>query len=236
MVRWFDGPMVRENFLNRHTLTRRIVSEFRMPSVEQLIVAQGCCLDHFQAALAAGTTTITHLTVGITLYNHTENTTKLEAMTSMIRRAVRLKSLTIKRGTDDPPIHPPLSFFQALEACATITEIKVEIPDQSGNNSSDEHRLLSPRDAQHFQRITARNQKLALFLANPMTYPTHQLPTLMRQFDNHCPTGRYLLSRCLPEILAFNQIQSAKKRTSKTSPMPKSTRQLRKRRNISYQV
>ena len=69
--------------------------------------------------------------------------------------------------------------------------------------------------APELQAITERNHELARCMANPtIYYRSDQLPELMGRFDQ-CPTGRYMLVRCLPGILSFEKIQSATDRKRK---------------------
>ena len=87
---------------------------------------------------------------------------------------------------------------------------------------------------QQLRRITARNRTLERFVASPTTYPTNRLLDLMRRFD-YSPTGRYLLARRLPELFSFQKGQCLfppLKARGKKAPIPKPTRELRKRKNI----
>ena len=128
------------------SVTKRIVSGFKMPSVEHLTLRASCTLEHVQAALDAGTATVTQLTFEIA-------TEKLESLTRMIRGAVQLNSLTIITYEGNPLNRPPRQLFQALEACPTVTEIQVD------SDYGDPHYFTEP-EVQQLRRITARNSEL----------------------------------------------------------------------------
>jgi hypothetical protein len=169
--------------------------EFKMPSVEELTLYPSCEIKSFQAALDAGMATVTQLSVFLMPRDDKNETPKkLESLTRMIRGAVKLNSLTIhSRGHKLPQL------LQALEACATVTEIHVNDNDGDGIPYA-----LPVPDVQPLRRITARNSELGQFVANPSTFPNDTLLTLMRQFNN-CPTGLYMLTRRLPEVFSFEK-------------------------------
>ena len=170
--------------------------EFIMPSsVEELTLYPSCGIKHFQAALDAGMATVTKLSVYLMPRDEKNETPKkLESLTRMIRGAVKLKSLTIhSRGHKLPQL------LQALEACATVTEIHVNDNDGDGIPYA-----LPVPEVQPLRRITARNSELGQFVASPSTFPNDKLLTLMRQFNN-CPTGLYMLTRRLPEVFSFEK-------------------------------
>ena len=232
----FETPLAANNFAHfvEHLSVSALVlgvlqheqyCEFKMPSVEHLTL---CCfseIKHFQAALDAGMSSLKRLTVDFVRHNELYGTTeKLESLIRMIRGAVILNSLTIHNCTvlrdGRNPLRPPRQLFEALEACASVTEIHV-------NNDGDPYDFTEP-EVQQLRRITARNRKLGRFLANPSTFPNAKLLTLMRQF-NDCPSGLYMLTRRLPEMFSF-----LKGSCLFLSMEPIPTRQLRKRRKISY--
>ena len=201
------------------SVTKRIVSGFKMPSVEQLTLNFKCKVKHFQAALDAGMTTVKRLTVEFVQRNKPSATTerleaeRLEALTRMIRGAVKLNSLTIKTyGSYHPRL--PRQLVQALEACASVTEIHV--------NNDGERQDFTEHEEQQLRQVTARNSELGQFVSNPSTFPIAKLLNLMRQFDK-CPTGLYVLTRRLPEMFSFE----------KGNCLFPLTRKLRKRRKIS---
>ena len=176
--------------------------EFKMPLVEQLTLRPSCKIKHFQAALGAGMSTVKRLTVEFFRYEGCAATEKLEALTRMIRGAVKLNSLTLRtyagNGLNHLPlrqsIHLPLrQLFQALEACATVTEIHVNNYDGSPN-------IFTEPEVQELLRITARNR----FVANPSTFPNDKLLNLMIQLSD-CPSGLYMLTRRLPEVFSFEK-------------------------------
>ena len=95
----------------------------------------------------------------------------------------------------------PIEVMDAIEACPSVTQIQHDHQfRQSGLRRSAVQRKL--------QAIAARNRALARFVADPRAYAGDELLTLMRQFDN-CPTGRYMLARCLPGIPSFFKIQNS---------------------------
>ena len=95
----------------------------------------------------------------------------------------------------------PIEVMDAIEACPSVTQIQHDHQfRQSGLRRSAVQRKL--------QAIAARNRALARFVADPRAYAGDELLTLMRQFDN-CPTGRYMLARCLPGIPSFFKIRKS---------------------------
>ena len=199
-------------------LTKRIVPEFKMPSVEMLTLQSCCKVEHFKAAVEAGTATLTHVKASVSGFKKDDATAKLDSLARMIWGAVRLESLTI-RTLEDNRLRPPRRLLQALEACASVTEIQV--------NKDSNRAIFSKRDVQLLRRVTARNQELARWMASPHTYPNEQLLTLMRQFDS-CPTGRFMLSRLLPELFSFQKGSSLFQTMD-----PNPTKKLHKKRKIS---
>ena len=192
-----------------------------MPSVKELTLYSECGIAHFYAALDAGMATVTRLSVFFThLEDENETAKKLEYLTRMIRGAVQLNSLNIHKHNSRYPLNPPRQLFEALEACASVTEIR---------NDDERHDFTGPEVQQQLRQITARNSNLGQFVANPSTFPNAKLLTLMRQF-NDCPSGLYLLTRRLPEAFSFQKGSSLFPLTVN----PNSTKQLRKRRKISY--
>ena len=196
-------------------------------SVEFLTLSPICKLEHFQAALHAGMATVIQLTVQLWLAHADVATEKLESLTRMIRGAVQLNSLTIITYEGNLLNRPPHQLFEALEECASVTEIRVS----NGGNQRNFSKLdFSERDVQQLRRITARNRELGQFLADPASFPNeNRLSTLMLQLDDS-PTGLYMLTRRLPEIFSFAKGSSLF--LSMVEPNP--TRWLRKRRKFSY--
>ena len=196
---------------------------FKMPAVEQLTLWPECEPKSWEAALDAGMATVIRLTVVFELYREDGDTTeKLKSLTRMIRGAVKLNSLTIYNDSSRNPLRLPRQFFQALEACSTVTEIH-------GNHHDGDRPLFTASEVRQLRRITARNSELGQFLANPSIFPNNKVLTLMRQFNN-CPTGLYVLTRRLPEIFSFEMGNSLFPLIVEPNP----TRNLRKRRKISY--
>ena len=197
---------------------------FKMPSVEVLTVYAGSETKHFQAALEAGMSTVTRLTVDfMPLDDENETTKKLKSLTHMIRGAVKLRSLTIHNHSSRNQLCPPRQLFQALEACASITEIHVN------HDDGYPHDFTEP-EVQQLRQITARNSELGQFVGNPSTFPNDKLLILMLQLDE-CPSGLYMLARRLPEVFSFE-----KGNCLFPSMEPNLTRKLRKRRKISYKA
>ena len=201
-------------------LTKRSVSGFTMPSVEQLTLYHWCGIKHFQAALDAGMTTVKRLTVQLAEYSVDGATEKLESLTRMIRGAVKLNSLTI-RNRHYNRLSAPRQFFQDLDACASVTEIHLNKDDFNPHD-------FTESEERQLRRITTRNIELGHFVANPSTFPKTKLLTLMRQF-NKCPTGLYLLTLRLPEVFSFEKGNSLFPLMVEPNP----TRKLRKKRKIS---
>ena len=174
-------------------LTRRIVSEFKMPSVQFLTLSLVCQIEHFNAALEAGSATLKILVVRISA-DRNDRMARLESLTRMIRGAEKLNTLYIRIGANDRQTLPVRQLINAMEGCATITKIE-----ETG---------FTRRQHNQLRRITARNRKLARLAvaAGPSsTCPTHSLPDLIVQFDQ-CPSGRYMLARRLPEVLSFDHL------------------------------
>ena len=201
------------------SITNRIVSGFKMPSAEQLTLHSSCRVRHFRAALDAGKQTLIQLTVELSEYHTRDVREKLESLANMVRGLVKLNSLSIHTYDNNLWRFPPHQLLQALEACASVTEIHV-------NNGFRPD--FTKSEVQQLRRITARNRKLGRFLANPSTFSNDKLLALMSQF-NDCPSGLYMLTRRLPEIFSFQKGNSL-------FPLmePNPTRTLRKRGKISY--
>ena len=173
--------------------------EFKMPSVEQITLCPTCKIKHFRAALDAGMSTITRLTVDFDFEPCEVDvaTEKVESLTHMIQGAVKLNSLSIQTYGCDLRSLPLRQLFQAVEACASVTEIRVNEDDGDPHDFTDS-------EVRQLHRIATRNRELEQFVANPSTFPNAKLVTLMRQFNN-CPTGLYLLTRRLPEAFSFQK-------------------------------
>ena len=174
----------------------KIVSEFKIPSVEKLTLAVCSGLDHPKAALKAARATITDLTVLTYCGDEKDIPSRrqlLKYLTRLIRKAAKLKSLTVREHCH---VRLRLSsrMIEAIEGCATITQFRL-----IHETRSDE------RQDPDIRRALARNNELARFVASPSTYPTQSLPSLILQFDN-CPSGRFMLARCLPEVLSFEHL------------------------------
>ena len=175
---------------------RKIVSEFKIPSVEQLTLTS--CCSHTKTALKAARATVTDLTVVTCCDNDCEIPGRYEELQSLartIRRAAKLKSLLIEEHYHYR-LRLPSRMIKAIDGCATITQFAA-IHDIRPD-------LDRPLPLQ-LQRTLARNNELARFVASPSTYPTHSLPNLILQFDQ-CPSGRYMLVRRLPEVLSFEHL------------------------------
>ena len=199
-------------------------NEFKMPSVEQLTLRPTCKIKHFRAALDAGMSTITRLTVDFDFEPCDVDvaTEKVESLTHMIQGAVKLNSLTIQTYGCDLRSLSLRPLFQAVEACASVTEIRVNEDDGDPHDFTDS-------EVRQLHRIATRNRELEQFVANPSTFPNAKLLTLMRQFNN-CPTGLYLLTRRLPAIFSFEKGNTLFPLIAEPNP----TRILRKRRKISF--
>ena len=197
---------------------KHILSGNKMPSVDQLTLLIGCESKDFRAVLNAGMATVIQLTVQFMVrVDENDMTERLESLTRMIRGAVKLNSIIFKTyGFYHPSL--PRQLLQALEACASVTEIYV-------NNDGERHDFTE-HEEQQLRQITARNCELGEFVANPSTFPIVQLVTLMSQFNN-CPTGLYMLTRRLPEVFSFQKGNSLFPLMA-LNP----TRKLRKRRKI----
>ena len=175
-----------------------VISKLVMPSVERLVFGtDGYRFDTFTLVFEAAKTSVSDLVVVFT-DNERDKLEKYDALSCMIQGAVQLRRLKITDPTFADALPPP-DFFQAVEANATITEILVSISDWV---------VLDPEEMQRLQRFTPRNMELARFVASPGTYPLHMLLALMCQF-NKSPTGRYMMTRCLPSVFSFDSIKSA---------------------------
>lgn len=129
---------------------------------------------------------------------------------------LRVMSKLIKQSLEQLTLHETcrIEAMDAIHACATVTQIQLcDYQPPSG--------FLPDAVLLKLQVIAWRNRKLARFVANPSHYPGDELLALMSQFDR-CPTGRYMLARCVPEIPGFFKIMI-------TDP---STARLKKRRKI----
>ena len=106
--------------------------------------------------------------------------------------------------------------MNAIEACTTVLHIELEL-----RYTPIAYRSAAVR--RKLQVIATRNRELARFVADPRAYPTgNEMLALMGQFDN-CPTGRYMLARCFPEIYSFFKIKSDD--SSTTGPKKRKKRQ-----------
>ena len=203
-------------------VTKRILSEFKMPSVESLTLPVLCTGEHFQAALHAGMATLIDLFVDLSPGFHVDNTTeKLESLIRMIRGAVKLRILCFIYGNRSNPMRPPRELCQVLEACSSVLQIKVDI---IGNP----YYFTEPEKHQ-LNRISVRNIELCHFMADPPSFPNAKLLNLMPQF-NDCPSGLYRLTRRLPEVFSFAKGHSLFHLMVEPNPTPK----LSKRRKNSY--
>ena len=196
---------------------KKIVSEFMIPSVRELTLGSFVVLYHVKAALNAATATATNLTVG-TFCPYDEDIPSrnkvLENLTSLIRGTAKLQSLTVKERSFKQLILPSW-MIEAIEGCATITQLSLL------------HKYVPHLDEPlnpGIRRTLARNKKLALFVASPSTYPIHSLPSLIVQFD-HCPSGRYMLARRLPEVLSFEDLVIMSKDSLKQPTQKKQKRE-----------
>ena len=201
-----NGPLFNDQDA---TEGRKIVSEFKIPSAEQLTLI---CCDHAKAALKAARATVTDLTFVTCCKSNFDipfRDQQLQYLTRMIRRAAKLKSLRIEERYH---VRLRLSsrMIEALEGCATITQFAA-----IHDFRPDLDRPLPPQ----LRRILDRNNELARFVASPSTYPTDNLPSLIVQFDQ-CPSGRYMLARRLPEMLSFEDL-AIKSQDSLTKPTQK---------------
>ena len=169
---------------------------FKMPSAEHLILKGGCV--NLPEVLEAGRATVTSLYVYFEC-DHWDTTERLELLANFIRDAVRLQTLRIENDSSDPQVSPPPQFLQAVEACATVTTIDVD--------DFDPPTFFSPEVEQQLEAIAWRNRDLARLVASPSTYPIGRLPSLMLRLGN-CPTGRYMLARCLPGMVSFESVKS----------------------------
>ena len=193
----------RDRSLHSREITKRIVSEIKVPPVQQLEINSLSEFPHFKAALEAGWATVTDLSIDVDCRKD-DAPKKFEVLSSFFRDSVRLNSLTIldfwSKYENASKIPPPqlLQAMEAIQACPAITRIQVSERGRETFLRRDE----VPPEVEQLQAIAARNRELAFFVASPTTYPTDQLPSLMCQFDD-CPAGRYMLVCCLPEVLAF---------------------------------
>lgn len=133
------------------------------------------------------------------------------------RRIARLRvvSVLIKPSVEHLILRTgcPIEYMAVIEACATVTQIELDVDDLPID--------FSPAFMQRaLQTIATRNRQLARFRDNPSAYPIDELLALMRQFDNN-PTGRYMLARCFPEIPSFFKIKTST--NSATAEPEKST-------------
>ena len=175
--------------------TKRILAEFKMPSVEQLTLYSSCRVKHFRAALDAGMAIVIQLTVQLSEHRVDGETEKLGSLAHMVRGAVNLNLLTIQTYDGNLRNRPPRQLFQALEACLTVTEIHV-------NNNYSAPQYFTQSEVQQLRRITVRNNELGQFLANPISFPRDKLLTLMIQLSD-CPSGLYMLTLRLPDVFSF---------------------------------
>ena len=190
-----------EDEVDEIELAKSILSRMQFPTAEKLILARGCHLEHFKAALEAGKGTMIQLDVAINC-DEVEAREKKNLLAIFLRGAVVLTSLTIRLSSDLRNWQPPVLFFaKALDTCATVTHATTsddDSPDPIDINNLEQLEL---------QRITTRNVELGRFVANPSTYPTEHLLILMRLFDN-CPSGLYTLSRHLPVVFSFDKLRT----------------------------
>ena len=62
-----------------------------------------------------------------------------------------------------------------------------------------------PEQVQQLQLIASRNRELARWVAMPNTHSAFELMSLILQLEN-CPTGRYMLARCLLGMVSFENM------------------------------
>ena len=158
--------------------------------------------------------------MGVVFENSSVATEFSNFMAHVTYPALRLGRITVRGGAHDVNekkivselIKPSIAALildhgcridamDAIEACATVTHIQLSSLPPIDFTESEERQKL--------QEIATRNRELALFVANPDAYPSgDELLALMRQF-NKCPTGRYMLARCYPEIPSLLKIHES---------------------------
>ena len=120
---------------------------------------------------------------------------RLHIVSELLKPSV--ERLTVMRGCH-------VENMDAMESCATVTEIKLGHHFQPIDFGPDGIQ-------QKLQTIVTRNRELARFVANPQAYPHKKLLALMCQFDG-CPTGRYMLACSIvgmPSIIKIKSTDSA---------------------------
>ena len=213
--------------------TERIVSEFQWPKTAiALSLCDSCQLVHFQAALKAVTNSVTFLIAYIDCFEYMDNdaSAKVNVLESYFHGGTKLDALRLWTR-----VRPPPELFRAMEACATVTRMELRsdgrisdglwtrndftVPDQMDFRLALEQLLdmVGPGITTH-PDIAARNRVLQVFLKNPNMFHVKILLILPLLFNN-CPTGRFLLARCLPTVVPFQELAEtvSKKRKRSTN-------------------
>ena len=145
---------------------------------------------NFIAHVTCQTLELGGMCIGDYYVDEAEKITRMRVVSELIKQT--LQQLTLQNNF-------PIEAVDAVEACSTIMQIQLDnMPVRFGFCRAESEPKL--------QSIATRNRALARFVSNPRAYPGDELLALMRQSDN-CPTGRYMLARCLPGIPSFFQDQ-----------------------------
>jgi len=168
---------------------KRIVSSLiRSETLKRLRLQMYCPRAPCIAALVAGISTVEELYFECGQLRESE--IKFCRLIKSITEMVKLKVLHIKLFCFGIDPKPKKRFFQAIDANATLTEIKIE--EQGNRNIS-----FNKEEIQWLEGRAKRNRNLRRLIENPGEFSDKEVLVLMLQLQN-CPTGRLQLARALP--------------------------------------
>jgi len=165
-------------------VARSVLALMKSPA-KRLELLWNCCIRAYNTALTAGKAAVEELFVEVSDFQ--KGGEKFNLLEKTIREMEVLKILHVDIRLSLPR-EAKQRFFHAVDACTTLTEIRVN--DQGNNFSSEELHLLQEGPVE-------RNINLCRFVANPNNLSARDRLKLMLQLK-HCPTGLYKLVRKLP--------------------------------------
>jgi len=183
---------VKCNLAGSEPILMRMFSNLMKSPIKRLEVPWECTFETFQTALRSSTDDLKELS--LQLGRQHAPGTKFSLLSNTIQEMAQVETLhitffayvSIEKETKK-------QFFRAIDACATLTEIQVEVRNMRSSNTT-----FSPKQMQLLQDgRTERNRNLRRFVANPRQLSEKELLVLMLQLKP-CASGRYELVRKLP--------------------------------------